>query len=290
MTTPFPFVAGQVLTAAQLNSISELPTRTLTATGNAVAADRYSRIILNGSSISYTVNSATFDVGEVVHLYNINSTTATIAAGTGGVTINAAAGLTLAQYQSAILYAVSSTSFVLWKSAVSVSTPGLVYLTGASFTTATSVSLPTNTFTSTYRNYRLLFTITAVTQDIDITCRLRASGSDDTNAIYSTMLRGINAVGTATDSTGNGQTSWNFGETDVLTGPQYAIDVMSPQRAERTTLVGNFVSLDKAVTGFFARSGGWTFNSTGVYDSLSVISSVASSMTGYYRVFGYADS
>lgn len=115
MATPFPFTAGQILTAAQMNSITELPTRTLTASGAAVAADAYSRVILNGTSITFTINTSTFAAGQVVEIYNAASTVATIAAG-AGVTLNGADSLLLRQYQTAELYAVSATSFILWKS------------------------------------------------------------------------------------------------------------------------------------------------------------------------------
>ena len=43
MTTPFPFVAGQVLTAAQLNDIQNLPISDKTASYTLVVADRYKR-------------------------------------------------------------------------------------------------------------------------------------------------------------------------------------------------------------------------------------------------------
>jgi hypothetical protein len=33
---------------------------------------------------------------------------------------------------------------------------GLAFVTGATFTTATSFSLPTDTFASTYKNYRMI--------------------------------------------------------------------------------------------------------------------------------------
>lgn len=132
MPTPFPFVSGAVLTAANLNSISELPTRTLTSSAAAVAADAYSRVILNGTSITYTINTSTFTAGQVVQIYNANSTNATIAAGMG-ITLNGAGGLTLAQYQTAELYAVSATAFVLSPSGTS----------GGAFTT----------FTPTWSNY-----------------------------------------------------------------------------------------------------------------------------------------
>lgn len=160
MPTPFPFVSGAVLTAANLNSISELPTRTLTSSGAAVAADAYSRVILNGTSITYTINTSTFAAGQVVELYNANLTLATIAAG-AGITLNGAAGLTLAQYQTAELYAISATSFVLWKSdrgtgqvlqVASTTKTDTFTTTSTSFTdiTGLSVSITPSTTTSKF--------------------------------------------------------------------------------------------------------------------------------------------
>ena len=210
MPTPFPFVSGAVLTASNLNSISELPTRTLTGSGAAVAADSYSRVILNGSSITYTINTSTFSAGQVVEIYNANSTTATIAAG-AGVTLNGAAGLTLAQYQTAELYAVSATSFVLWKSA---SPSALVRVsTTSAFSGATTVSV-NDVFSSTYTNYLILLDNLAAASGTALTMRLRVGGADNTTTNYAWGGQPVNysTSGTTGESSGGTgvNTSWRL--------------------------------------------------------------------------------
>jgi hypothetical protein len=172
------------------------------------------------------------------------------------------------------------------------STPGgLVYLTGAAFTTQTSVSLPTNTFTSTYRNYRMEFSLTAVTSDADITVRMRASGTDNTTSNYFAMWSGVNSAGTAASAVSNVASSFNFGESDSTFVPySFAIDILQPQLAAATTILGSLVYYTKTTSQVNGLSGAAWFNGTTQFDSLSVISSVASSITGAYRVYAYADS
>ena len=84
---------------------------------------------------------------------------------------------------------------------------GLQYITGASFTTATTVSLPANTFSSTYRNYKLIFEINALTADADFNMRLRASGTDYAGAQYNTTFSGAASTGGTSLATANSQTS-----------------------------------------------------------------------------------
>ena len=169
---------------------------------------------------------------------------------------------------------------------------GLVYLTGASFTTQTSVSLPNSTFTSTYRNYRVMFQITAVTSDADFTMRLRASGTDDTTANYDYAFGGL-SVSPATTSVSGAQTatSWVIGEQDAANvAYNLVLDVVAPQVATRTFINGSYTYVDKANSVWVARFGSGYFRSTTQFDALTFISSVASSITGVYRVYGYADS
>jgi hypothetical protein len=47
MTTPFPFVAGAVLTAAELNAITTLPINDQTASYTLVVGDVGKRVIMN---------------------------------------------------------------------------------------------------------------------------------------------------------------------------------------------------------------------------------------------------
>jgi hypothetical protein len=169
---------------------------------------------------------------------------------------------------------------------------GLAFITGAAFTTATSVSLPNSTFTSTYRNYKVILQLTALTADADFSLRFRASGSDDTNTNYRSANIGINSLGTQIDEVGNVQSSIDMGESDsgnIFYSTQF--DVIAPQVATVTTVWGNYGYNNKAATtGFTAINLGGNFGTTTQFDSLTFISSVASSMTGIYRVYGYADS
>lgn len=175
------------------------------------------------------------------------------------------------------------------------STPGgLVYLTGASFTTATSFSLPNDTFTSSYLNYRILWSITALTGDSDFTMRLRASGSDNTTNVYETSFTGIGNGGTGVSITSSTSSSFLMGESDagVASNVSYrgALDIFSPQTATTTVIMGQFAYVNKAATASIVQNGGGRFNGATVFDALSFISSSASSMTGSYRVYGYANS
>ena len=170
--------------------------------------------------------------------------------------------------------------------------PGLVYVTGASFTTQTSVSLPNNTFTSAYRNYKLILQITAVTSDADFTMRFRASGTDDSTSNYRTAGTGVTSIAGAITRTGNLSSSFNLGESDsVNVWYSLVCDVIAPQQATVSNIFGNYHFNDKAAAnGLNYITFGGNFALTTQFDSLTFISSVASSISGNYRVYGYADS
>jgi hypothetical protein len=174
---------------------------------------------------------------------------------------------------------------------ISLTGGGLVFINSASFTTQTSVSLAQGTFSSSYRNYRMVFSLTAVTSDADITVRMRASGADNTTSNYFAMWEGIASDATAASALSNVASSFNFGETDSTFVPySFAIDILQPQVAAATIIHGSLVYYTKTTTKVQALTGGAWFNGATQFDSLSVISSVASSITGTYRVYGYADS
>jgi hypothetical protein len=95
MTTPFPFVSGQVLTAAQLNDIQNLPISDKTASYTLVVGDVTKRTIMNSASATtITVDDSIFTVGDVIQVANKGAGTCTITAGArnyqhiGVVTIN----------------------------------------------------------------------------------------------------------------------------------------------------------------------------------------------------------
>ena len=108
----YPFVAGDVLTAADMN---QLPAYTLNAqtgtTYTAISTDQYSRLVTqsNASASTFRIptNATTaFPIGTVLNIINIGVGICTINAVTSGTTTILSAGAvpaapTLAQYKAA---------------------------------------------------------------------------------------------------------------------------------------------------------------------------------------------
>jgi hypothetical protein len=114
MTTPFPFVSGQVLTAEQLNDIQNLPISDKTASYTLLVGDVTKRTIMNSASATtITVDDSIFTESDVIQVANKGAGTCTITAG-AGVTINTSGSLDLAQYGGGYLVAISASQFVFF--------------------------------------------------------------------------------------------------------------------------------------------------------------------------------
>lgn len=165
---------------------------------------------------------------------------------------------------------------------------GLVYITGATFTSVQNVSLPTSTFTSAYSNYRVLFFRETVSGQIAQTVRMRASGSDDTNSSY-----GLGGFGTRQNAAlaGNystdGGTAWAFQDTTTSAAQFVVMDVLNPQRAAQTQISGHHFGAPGGAL-FFYGFAGW-FNNTTSFDAMSFLLASGTS-SGYYRVYAYSES
>lgn len=237
-----------------------------------------------------------FVAGEVLTAAEMTQVNTGIPVFATTVTRDAAFGGTgekvLAEGQFAYIEATNTTQYydgAAWQTVDT--TPGLVFITGTSFTTQTSVSLPTNTFSSTYANYRILLQLTAVTADSDFTMRLRAAGADNSTSNYRSSGVGVLSTGTTFNVTGDGQSSFNMAESDPgLNLYSAVLDILSPQVASNTIIAGSLSGLNKASSGVFGVHASGTFNATTSFDSLTFISSTASSITGFYKVYGYANS
>ena len=113
MTTPFPFVAGAILTAAQLNAITELPVTTKVASYVLVAADAGYNVVMNlGTATTITVNTSLFVAGQIVRIHNIGAGVCTITAGTATVTTTGS--LALASSGGGLLYFVSASAAIFY--------------------------------------------------------------------------------------------------------------------------------------------------------------------------------
>jgi hypothetical protein len=153
MATPFPFVAGAVLEAAELNAITTLPLNDQTASYTLVVGDVGKRVVMNvASANTVTVNNSIFGVGDTVQIVNKGAGVSTVTAG-AGVTINTSDSLALAQYQSGTLVALSASTFLFFPSSETAPASGLTLISSTTIGSAVSSVTVSSAFSSTYDNY-----------------------------------------------------------------------------------------------------------------------------------------
>jgi len=140
MTTPFPFSAGAVLTAQQLNDITNLPINDQTASYVLVVGDAGKRVIMNvASANTVTVNNSIFTAGDTVEVLNKGAGATTITAG-AGVTLNGLS-LVLSQYQGASIVFLSASSALVFPTGGAVKTTKVeAFSASGTFTPPTGVT------------------------------------------------------------------------------------------------------------------------------------------------------
>jgi len=111
------FTTGQVLTAAQVNSLQSndfnQTVSVKTAAYTLVAADKGTRIEFNTSgSVTCTVNTGLFDAGDTLVIQNRGVGVVTVTAGTA--TVNTSATLALSQYDAGTLYFISASAAIFF--------------------------------------------------------------------------------------------------------------------------------------------------------------------------------
>lgn len=288
MTTPFPFVSGATLTAQQLNDIQNLPISDKTTSYVLIAGDETKRTIMNSASATtITVNNSIFTVGDIVQIANKGAGVCTITAG-AGVTINTSGSLALSQYAGGSLLFTSASAAIFFPFDKGGS--GLVYITGATFSGATTVSFPTDTFTATYQNYKIVYVISSThVAGTILSCRLRAAGADSSaNSYYGSMLGAQG--GTTQYLSNNPTTSYQLGYLSATAGRVAgSIDLIAPKEAVSTRFISNCIGVQAGDTLSAATVGGAFFDAATVFDSLTLISG-AGNLAGNYRVYGYSNA
>ena len=111
------FTAGQVLTAAQMDSLQandyNWTVSTKTDSYVLVAADKGTRVVMNAATAkTITVNSGLFAAGDTLFIQNIGAGTCTITAGT--CTVTTASSLALAQWGGGTLYFTSASAAIFF--------------------------------------------------------------------------------------------------------------------------------------------------------------------------------
>jgi len=242
MTTPFPFVAGQVLTAAQLNDIQNLPISDKTASYTLIAGDETKRTMMNNASATtITVNNSIFTVGDVIQVANKGAGTCTITAG-AGVTINTSGSLSLAQYGGGYLVAISASSFLFFNLG-----------SGANYGVATGGTATTISVGSPAQSYTLL------TISTDTNLVVSKSGLFDVLLIGGGAGGGFSSAGAPT-ATGGGGAGGVLGLVSTCTiyleASSIAVDVGAGGAASGSSFNAGSPGLNSAIGNFIGVPGG----------------------------------
>ena len=285
------FTVGQILTASQCDSLQandyNQTVSTKTANYTLVAADKGTRVVMNAAgATTITVDDSLFTAGDTVVLQNIGAGVTTVTAGTA--TVSSAGPLAIPQYGSGTLFFSSAGVAIYFPSAVTIppASSGLVFIAGGTISDTTSVD---NCFSATYLNYKIVFSNLVSGDASAVKLRMRASGSDDTNSLYSFANFGQD---TSTGSeinlgTGRDTTSFSLGYGNNFTnGQSLSIDFFSPQTAKNTHYgPGVFWNDEKDYAGFIAG----IHKSTTSFDGFTIFPTT-STLAGTFKVYGYANS
>jgi len=164
---------------------------------------------------------------------------------------------------------------------------GLTFIAGATFTSSSAVNV-NNCFSATYKNYLILGSITACSTQVNVSIRMRVSGTDNTTSDYdrssisnfSANLTGGNSLNAS---------SW----TEVIstyassTGNNFRIEMFNPFATENTT--GFATSTNFNSTDNNQQLVGMGKPVTTSFDGFSLIANTGN-ITGFYRVYGLADA
>ena len=283
MATPFPFVSGNTLTAAQMNAITTLPVSTKTASYTLTVADVCYRIVMNSASATtITVNTSIFGASDKVEILNIGAGVCTVTAGT--CTVGTSGTLALVQNAGGTLTFISASASVFTASGVAASTSGLTCVKAETAFSAVASVTADSIFTSTYTNYLLLVNYTTSTT-VFASLKLRASGTSASTNYNRQYLNGNDSAVSAARATA--ASSYDFG---FYTNGDYKssarVELFAPQLAQAT----NFISLNAVSPAGYTplnmfMSGNHT--TATAYDGIEILVS-SGTMTGTYAIYGYS--
>ena len=164
---------------------------------------------------------------------------------------------------------------------------GLVKLSTTTFSAVSSVSLPANTFTSTYDNYFLVIRPTNFSAGSGtMNGRLRSAGTDNTTSTYITSGMGYNNGGSNFTYTSGVTTQFIFGGISVGDCTVFPLNINTPFGSNNSYISQTSYGQNHTGGGGAYFYGGSFFNTTS-FDSFSFYPSTGT-MTGSYSVYGYS--
>jgi len=159
---------------------------------------------------------------------------------------------------------------------------GMELITSATFTTVATVSLPTNTFSSTYRNYQIILDFTGHSVDSDLLIRARVAGTDDTSNNYFYGVSKQSYLGAYTAVQAGSTNAWRVGQSEFYERAGYTFTYLNPKG---TTGKLNVTGQSAQISGI---SGGLWHSTVTNVDSMT-FSKASGTFNGIYRVYGLRD-
>jgi hypothetical protein len=168
---------------------------------------------------------------------------------------------------------------------------GLTLINTTSFTTTATINLAADIFSSTYRNYRIVLDITAIAAvDGILGFRMRAAGVDESGSNYVSISQVINQSGaSAAFATTSGTIGYLVNLDGGNLGHNYGavMDFLNPYGAIPTLIIRQGFGVKQDGTTYEASIGNVLHNVSTSYDSLTLLSSGGTNLTGQIQIFGY---
>lgn len=164
---------------------------------------------------------------------------------------------------------------------------GLWRVGGGALSTATTNF--SGVFTNDFTNYRIVIDQPAASGAADFYLKFlfASTGLATTTSNYYWAYRGITSGGGSGDSASAASSLGYMGWTTSGAGGEGGLvfDILQPQLAKKTTVIGNTMSLGSGV--YISRSGGFAWDVADQFSGFQITSSSAATLSGNVSVYGY---
>ena len=161
---------------------------------------------------------------------------------------------------------------------------GLVYITGGALSTSTTNFV--GCFTSTYRDYRIVFDSITCNSTADVYWQL-LNGTTPASTDYSWAVTGLTETNVNSNSSTTGFVVGYTGMSSnvaTIVSMASSMDIYGPQLSQRTFAT---VAAAGYASAFFHRTGFSHHNVTTAYDGIRILTGAAPTLGGNVSIYGY---
>jgi hypothetical protein len=288
-TTPYPFVAGAVLTASQLNSTFNVPVNTQSASYVLLATDAGKRVRMTAAgATTITVNTSLFAAGDNLRIENgPTGGVCTVTAGTA--TVVSAGPLAIPVNGGGQLFFTSSSAATWFPDAVTASPSGLTFIAASGAQSAQANIALNNCFSATYSNYKIIIDNLSQSVAANSQFRLRVGGVDTAGTGYFTERYEVDASAIQGFSI-SAASYWSPSYiTSTADGSSMSIDIYRPFAVASTA--ANFQSTrTDSTTNIYAIGGSMFQNAATSFDGFNIVPASGTVTCTNIRVYGYSNS